>query len=719
MAIINAADYDHIDIVNGADTNRHMLKDAQARVEVADLKSAVMAATGNERIEYTVANGYYSTSTVGATVTSPTANDNFQAAMISCSPGDVFTVSGTGGGQPRVWAFLDSDHKVTRFETRNVPIENAVITAGPGETYLVLNNHKVNNPGAVSYYGELLVKRFNAEVANTSERFADDRYMLNSVADDYTIVKQDYYSASMPTTANDGILFEYIPVNCGLIHVDFDSIGSTVAATVITVKIVEYNGSKGVVTRTVISASSGIVLRADTRYITIALNNAASSAAGTKWVKGLTVYYGDYKYVLTNNALKRDNKNQPYMYRDKIPTQYIDPPETFTSLDDDAYLASKLNGLDTSLGSFVFYTDTHWEYNMQHSIPLAQYIRYRTGASKVLFGGDVLGLSDTKYAAKKVMCDFAYPNYDAFGDDFLPIMGNHDINMANCDAAHGYDTAAQALHYLPYSAVRETLFAETPNYTKFYNPVEKINAATADTAQRKELADYFKMTYYVDDTSSRTRFVVVNTGNPTYGTAYDIFGVAAQNELLLTMDFVADAIRTTPSGYNLVIAGHWFARTDENDQARLYTITGCYARMCYALKNKTTATVTRTATGTAALDNWYAMGDHVYDFSTGNDINKVLFIFGHVHYDQVFVCTATQTSTSVAFWNGTDSFDEKAGVFPFVSTICDAYAATHPGTTMTPNTTTDQALDLITFKPTSIQYTRFGVGTDRELPIIP
>lgn len=41
MAIINAADYDHIDIVNGADTNRHMLKDAQARAEVAELRSAV------------------------------------------------------------------------------------------------------------------------------------------------------------------------------------------------------------------------------------------------------------------------------------------------------------------------------------------------------------------------------------------------------------------------------------------------------------------------------------------------------------------------------------------------------------------------------------------------------------------------------------------------------------------------------------------------------
>ena len=41
MAIVNANDYDHIDVVDGSNTNRHMLKDAAARADVADLKSAL------------------------------------------------------------------------------------------------------------------------------------------------------------------------------------------------------------------------------------------------------------------------------------------------------------------------------------------------------------------------------------------------------------------------------------------------------------------------------------------------------------------------------------------------------------------------------------------------------------------------------------------------------------------------------------------------------
>jgi len=45
MAIVTGNDYDHIDIVNGSTQTRHMIKDASARADVADLKSALDART--------------------------------------------------------------------------------------------------------------------------------------------------------------------------------------------------------------------------------------------------------------------------------------------------------------------------------------------------------------------------------------------------------------------------------------------------------------------------------------------------------------------------------------------------------------------------------------------------------------------------------------------------------------------------------------------------
>lgn len=41
MATVNGTEYDHIDIVNGSTTTKHMLKDATARGDIEDLKSAI------------------------------------------------------------------------------------------------------------------------------------------------------------------------------------------------------------------------------------------------------------------------------------------------------------------------------------------------------------------------------------------------------------------------------------------------------------------------------------------------------------------------------------------------------------------------------------------------------------------------------------------------------------------------------------------------------
>lgn len=132
--------------------------------ELSSLKSAIKAYTGNENIEYTLQNGYYPTSTVGATVdfNTPTLSQNFEAAIVPCVSGDTFTVNGIGGATGRLWAFLDSDKKVVRRETNNYEITDKVITAETGEAWLVINNNKTTLPNAKSYYGIILLSRVEA-----------------------------------------------------------------------------------------------------------------------------------------------------------------------------------------------------------------------------------------------------------------------------------------------------------------------------------------------------------------------------------------------------------------------------------------------------------------------------------------------------------------------------------------------------------------------------
>lgn len=131
---------------------------------ITDLRGAITDITGNARIEYTIQNAYYNTSTIGAVVSATTASNNFEAVMLDCSPGDVFTINGQGGSSGRLWAFLDEDNKVIeRAVTVNV-VEGCVIIAPPNSSKLVINNHKVNRPNDYSYYGDII--RYSAIVGN-------------------------------------------------------------------------------------------------------------------------------------------------------------------------------------------------------------------------------------------------------------------------------------------------------------------------------------------------------------------------------------------------------------------------------------------------------------------------------------------------------------------------------------------------------------------------
>jgi len=50
MAIITSNEYDHIDVVNGSNTNRHYIKDTTARNSIEELKNNLPMFIGNRTI---------------------------------------------------------------------------------------------------------------------------------------------------------------------------------------------------------------------------------------------------------------------------------------------------------------------------------------------------------------------------------------------------------------------------------------------------------------------------------------------------------------------------------------------------------------------------------------------------------------------------------------------------------------------------------------------
>lgn len=64
----------------------------------------------------------------------------YSHAIISCDEGDAFTVSGTGGENPRLWGFLDAKNVLLSVADANATENNLVLIAPKNASKLVINN---------------------------------------------------------------------------------------------------------------------------------------------------------------------------------------------------------------------------------------------------------------------------------------------------------------------------------------------------------------------------------------------------------------------------------------------------------------------------------------------------------------------------------------------------------------------------------------------------
>ena len=116
---------------------------------------------GNEAIQ--MIPGYYEH--VGTTIiaiNSPTANASYSYAQISCSEGDLFTITAAATAGAKPYGFCDSSGNTLDYyymaSGDNATVADMVVRAPANAAYLVIND----TSGAVSYKGDLL-GRFSQE----------------------------------------------------------------------------------------------------------------------------------------------------------------------------------------------------------------------------------------------------------------------------------------------------------------------------------------------------------------------------------------------------------------------------------------------------------------------------------------------------------------------------------------------------------------------------
>lgn len=272
---------------------------------------------------------------------------------------------------------------------------------------------------------------------------------------------------------------------------------------------------------------------------------------------------------------------------------------------------------DKNGSTFVFITDVHWPDNSKQSPALINYLLQRLPITDVFFGGDVIngGVVETQIGYFE---DFGKKMHQV-ASRFFAVRGNHENNLN--DGGTGFDG----------------------DY--FYTLLLKY-------------ADYLVVpgdydTYYFDNETTKTRFIVLNTGQG--GDHY----TSEQSSWL------SSVLAAMPTGYHAIILIH----------------------MAYSTAaDLTSGTMTPTMAAAASVAD---------SFNAENNGKKVeAFISGHLHNDANKVTS---------------------GGIPIILTDCDA-RQTSSGNPQTDGTTNEQAFDVITIDYSGkITCTRIGRGNDREI----
>lgn len=483
-----------------------------------------------------------------------------------------------------------------------------------------------------------------------------------------------------------------------------------------------------------ISDAIAVIAFIDLVYVTDTLETLVNTALPVDTTLSVTGKAADAKItgdkIAEINADVFSAKNDLFLTRKVIPSYYFAVPETPANFEADEYLNQKINSIPSGK-HFIFITDPHWKNNnAKNSTALLKYVKGKVGIKDIFQGGDILNQETSKYSAKVQMALYMNEMRDAFGDDMLTVQGNHDKNVANLTQVLEQNPGlTEADVALPYDEIYDTEMAYFADRVHFANWDTWLTQTGATGTALAELEAYRKMHYYLDDDDQKIRYVVLCASNTNYnGVVRTYFGAVSLNEANLQYEWFRDTIKSTPSGYDIVVVSHVIVNDKKDGTGTWlpYAQIGYYLRMMGGLATKTNVTITNivgtSSADGALLDTFFASGNHTMIFNDATGTHDVMFMIGgDCHCD--VLCEFDKTTNTASFIESGDSVSLSTGYVPAVTTLCDARAVPSRNQdgvteTMTAGTITEQCFEVVTITSDKrIVLTRFGAGQDRTIQI--
>lgn len=127
----------------------------------ADLGAQVANVNGAKQIT-SFAKGYIITNQPTIDVNSVVSHAELRHAVVECSAGDIFTLTGEGGSTGRLWCFVDSEGNYLTRAANNTVADSLIITAPTNSAYLVINT----KGGSCCFYGNTVSYKVDKRVKN-------------------------------------------------------------------------------------------------------------------------------------------------------------------------------------------------------------------------------------------------------------------------------------------------------------------------------------------------------------------------------------------------------------------------------------------------------------------------------------------------------------------------------------------------------------------------
>lgn len=366
----------------------------------------------------------------------------------------------------------------------------------------------------------------------------------------------------------------------------------------------------------------------------------------------------------------------------------------------DEYLDGRVRCANQHSGGFIFLTDTHWDLDKGYSVPLAKYVMERLGINSLVYGGDVLDQDMTAVNALYKTKQFMSVIADTFGYNFLFSIGDHDLNTF-----HEWSGSEAKNNYLTYTDIY-------PIYHEQLKKVVTYDEVLINKATTPEEVACFKMHYRYDDRINKVRYIILNTGGPMSNAMREIFGYG-NNVVMVQLDFLAESLMTLPEGYSVIVCGHKVIDYSEDFQVNAMLLN--VSKIMSAFKIKSSTTIRNDNNNIAS---YYAMGDHIYDFSSAPKEEKIFGVCGDSHHDASCI-TQTENGTYISR-SYYDNVVLESNAILWINTQCDKFQGVGSATggnetsgQMTAGTITEQCLDVITWDAYHVFCTRVGANVDR------